>query len=172
MITLTPPEMARVTGKAWFIQGTLSPDGQPQRIPVPAGKLQVGRRPDVSICLGHSSVSKLHAELIASEFALFVRDLGSTNGTFLNGMRVIQDTPLGEGDIVRFADFEFVVGRTIVEDQPIRTMVSSNSEWQSTLTQFHRLMTDRAVIPYFQPIIRFSDVQTIGYEVLARSKLT
>ena len=72
-------------------------------------------------------MSKLHAEFVASETALFVRDLGSTNGTYVNGNQITEDTPVGERDVVQFADFEFVIGRVTVEPA-LRTMVSSPSE--------------------------------------------
>ena len=170
MITMTFAQTMPATTTAWFIQGLVTPDGQSQRIPVPSGRFQVGRRSDMNLCLPHGSVSKLHAEFVVSEVALFVRDMGSTNGTFVNGERIAQDTPVGESDVVQFADFEFIVGRAHVE-QSSRTMISSPAEWQTTLTQFHRLLTDRAVVPYFQPIVQFSDGQTIGYEALARSSL-
>jgi EAL domain-containing protein (putative c-di-GMP-specific phosphodiesterase class I) len=162
-----PPE-ANQTTTAWYVQGTISPDGLIQQIHVSSGRFRVGRRSDVQLCINQPCVSKLHAEFVASDIALFVRDLGSTNGTFVNGERISADTPIGEGDVVQFADFEFVVGRSDVE-QAMRTMVSTPVEWQSALIQFHRLLTDRAVVPHFQPIVQFSDTRTVGYEVLARS---
>ena len=170
MIATAIPNSTVSEATAWYIQGALIPQGQPQRIPVPSGRLLVGRRPDLNLCIPHASVSKFHAELIASEVALFVRDTGSTNGTFVNGVRISQDTPIGETDVVRFSDFEFVIGRTKVENH-LCTMASAPEEWQSTLAQFQRLLTGRTVVPYFQPIIRFSDIQIIGYEVLARSSV-
>ena len=167
---MTPTDFALEAKTAWYIQGVATSDGQIQRISVPCGRFQVGRRTDVNLSIAHSSVSKLHAEFIATEIALFVRDLGSTNGTFVNGKRIMQDTSIGAHDIVQFAEFEFIIGRTHVEEN-LRTMVSLPTDWQSTLTQFQRLLAERAVIPYFQPIVRFFDSQTIGYEVLARSSL-
>lgn len=143
-------------------------EGLTQRIPISSGRFQIGRRPDIHFSLPHPSVSKVHAEFVATEVALFVRNLNSTNGTFVNEQRISTDTPVGEHDVVRFADFEFVVKRVQAE-QSLRTMVSSRSDWQNTLGQFHQLLMDRAVVPYFQPIVRFSDRQTIGHEVLARS---
>ena len=170
MITLTRSEPTHDVTTSWYIEGLVSPIGQLQRISVPSGRLQIGRRSDINLSLPHGSVSKLHAEIIASDVALFVRDMGSTNGTFVNGKRITEDTPIGEADVVQFADFEFIVGRA-QDEQPIRTMVSSPTEWQNQLAQFHSLMTDRSVVPFFQPIVQFVDAKPVGYEVLARSSL-
>ena len=169
MRSMVPQDTTHEVSSSWFITGAC-PGGQPQRISVPSGRFQVGRRSDLNLSLLHPSVSKLHAEFVASEVALFVRDLGSTNGTFVNGVRIVDDTPISEHDLVQFADFEFLVGRTRNE-RPLQTMVSCPPEWQKLIGQFHRLLSERAVVPFFQPIVQFSDEKTIGYEVLARSSM-
>ena len=48
----------------------------------------VGRREDCDLNLDHKSVSKMHCVLVKSDGLLLVRDLGSTNGTRVNGQRV------------------------------------------------------------------------------------
>lgn len=161
-------ELATAVG--WFMQGQVPPDGHRARIAIPNGKFQIGRRPDVNCCLPDNTVSKLHAEFIASDFALFVRDLGSTNGTYVNGIRIDGTVPIDECDVVQFAGFEFVVGRMCV-DQNTRTQIHSVSDWMQTLTQFHKLLSERALIPHFQPVVRLTDGQAVGYEILARSGL-
>jgi EAL domain-containing protein (putative c-di-GMP-specific phosphodiesterase class I) len=168
MVATSTPSLSTTTG--WFLQGQVPPDGHLMRLPIPHGRFQVGRRPDVNLSLPHPSVSKLHAEFIATELHLLVRDLGSTNGTFVNGIRVCQQGIIQERDIVQFAGFEFVVGRVELIESGT-THVSSMTEWMQTLTQFHKLMTERALVPHFQPIIQLTDGQTIGYEILARSIL-
>ena len=57
-------------------------------IPFP---FRVGRRGDVSLSLAYPTVSSVHAELVETRPALVLRDLGSTNGTFVNGVRVIDE---------------------------------------------------------------------------------
>lgn len=154
---------------AWYIQGFCPPDGVCQRVSIPFGRFQVGRRPDVNLVLAKGNISKLHAEFVATEGGLFLRDLGSTNGTFVNGQKITA-TPIGEDDIVQFADIEFIVGRSVVADAT-RTMACSSEDWSTVLVQFQQLMSTRAVVPAFQPIVRFNDSVTIGHEVLARSQI-
>jgi len=68
-----------------------------------ASLLRVGRVGALEVRLDHSSVSRYHAEIAAQEDAWVVRDLGSTNGTLLNGIRIGQAArPLGHGDAIRF----------------------------------------------------------------------
>jgi two-component system, cell cycle response regulator len=57
----------------------------------------VGRGPDAQIRLGDTGVSREHAELLVSAGRVSVRDLGSTNGTFLNGVRA-DARGLADGD--------------------------------------------------------------------------
>jgi pSer/pThr/pTyr-binding forkhead associated (FHA) protein len=49
----------------------------------------------------HADVSRRHCELRIDPPRVLVRDLGSLNGTFVNGARVGQPVPLGDGDELR-----------------------------------------------------------------------
>ncbi len=66
----------------------------------------VGRGSDVDIQLDDDSVSRHHAELEARGGAVLLRDLGSANGTLLNGEPVAEDMELVPGDIVQFGVLE------------------------------------------------------------------
>src|SRR5947207_15355025 len=48
----------------------------------------VGRKEDCDLRLDHKSVSKMHCVIVKSDGLLLLRDLGSTNGTRVNGQRV------------------------------------------------------------------------------------
>jgi pSer/pThr/pTyr-binding forkhead associated (FHA) protein len=48
----------------------------------------VGRRDQCDVCLAHQTISKMHCIIVKTDGLLFLRDLGSTNGTRVNGQRV------------------------------------------------------------------------------------
>ncbi len=48
----------------------------------------VGRREESDLCVPHKSISKQHCILVQTDGMIFIRDLGSTNGTRVNGQRV------------------------------------------------------------------------------------
>lgn len=73
-------------------------------------ELVVGRLPDCDLVIDHKSVSKRHAMLRWDEKSrrCSVKDLGSTNGTFLNDSMIARrETPLRDGDIVSFGEVQF-----------------------------------------------------------------
>ena len=72
-----------------MVEVILKMPGQPDSpLSIPPGQYQVGSSEAVPIQLPFVGVSKLHCVLQASESALRIADLGSSNGTFLNGQRV------------------------------------------------------------------------------------
>lgn len=64
-------------------------------------ELTIGRSPDNSIIINDNSVSRRHATLIISQNEFSVKDLGSANGTFVNGMRVAGVSRLQTNDILK-----------------------------------------------------------------------
>jgi HD-GYP domain-containing protein (c-di-GMP phosphodiesterase class II) len=81
--------------------------------------LRIGRAPDLEVTLNDSSLSRRHAEILFSGHQGWaVRDLGSTNGTFLNGIRVGQvERKIEERDVIQFGNVVFVVA-SLEEDGP------------------------------------------------------
>lgn len=70
-------------------------------------KLTVGRLADNTLQIEHASVSSHHAEIVNEVGTYHLHDLGSTNGTFVNGEQ-ISDAVLRHGDEVRFGNIECV----------------------------------------------------------------
>ncbi len=68
----------------------------------------VGRKEDCDLYLDHKSVSKVHCVLVKTDGLIVLRDLGSTNGTRVNGMRV-RRAALLPNDKVSFANCHFRV---------------------------------------------------------------
>ncbi|MBC8094519.1 MAG: FHA domain-containing protein [Akkermansiaceae bacterium] len=75
------------------------------------GSNVIGRSPDSDFPLTHPTISTMHCELILNESGVVLRDLESTNGTFVNGGR-IREAVLDPGHIVRLGDVELLVEST------------------------------------------------------------
>ena len=73
------------------------PDGR--RVGIGSEVLTIGRLPECAIVLDDPNVSRRHAQVRREGDAIFVVDLGSTNGTRVNGM-VVREHRLGAGDVV------------------------------------------------------------------------
>ena len=134
---------------------------------VAAGEILVGRTPPAGIVVEVPSVSKRHAMLKCRPDGLLVRDLGSTNGTFVNGNRIAEHL-CGEGDLIQFAESMFRVNRR-EEANLGSTEVASVELYAETLLQFDQLMNGRGLLPVFQPVIDLQRGAIVAYELLARS---
>jgi tetratricopeptide (TPR) repeat protein len=91
-----------------------------QKFPV-KGKLVVGRQAPATVLLEDDSVSRKHAEVEATPEGVVLRDLGSANGTLLNGEPVgPQEIVLQPGDIVTFGMVELVLESGASSKLPVR----------------------------------------------------
>ena len=82
-------------------------DGGPP-IEITKDMVIVGRKEDCDLRLEHKSVSKMHCVLVKTDGLLLLRDLGSTNGTRVNGQRV-RRAALLPNDQLTVAHFKFRV---------------------------------------------------------------
>lgn len=82
---------------------------QSVELPPSGGCLQIGRRPDNEIQLPDSSVSRIHARLTFSDGNLFVEDLRSSGGTYVNDVRITDITPVSSNDRIRIGSFSIAI---------------------------------------------------------------
>jgi putative nucleotidyltransferase with HDIG domain len=105
--------------------------------------LRVGRLDPLEVVLDDASVSRNHAEVRMTERGWRLRDLGSTNGTRLNGVRVGSGQwPLRLRDLLQFGEVALVV-EALVEDPPedsqggpeeqMRVEATAQSSWDEAL---------------------------------------
>ncbi|HEV3299834.1 MAG TPA: FHA domain-containing protein [Planctomycetaceae bacterium] len=93
-----------------------------QMIAMPAGKLIIGREDDCHLRSTSEFVSRHHCVLLLDEYTLRIRDLGSRNGTFVNGRRIGRgELILLRGDVVSVGDLEVHVDRDQASPENSRT---------------------------------------------------
>ena len=91
-------------------------DGKVEEYLVDRQYLQIGRDPNAQVRLKHPSASKQHAMLELVGDSLFIRDVGSASGTYVNGARIARKTQLQPGDEFQVADHLFSI---VEEDENV-----------------------------------------------------
>ncbi len=115
---------------------------QGNSISLPQGKFLVGREEDCHLRPNSDLVSRHHCVFTVDDFSLRLRDLGSTNGTFVNGQRLVGAVNLKQGDRVLIGKLDFEV--MIVETSSVlpsaskvdTVMIAGSPEAASESTQF------------------------------------
>lgn len=90
-------------------KGELVPVGGGDTIPLVRSSMTLGRRESCDICLRFPNVSGQHCELTFQDGVWYLRDLGSTNGTKVNGTRVQGNKPLRPGDEITIAKRRYTI---------------------------------------------------------------
>ncbi len=81
---------------------------QGAEIPLKKSKFVIGRASECTLRAGSEAISRQHCAVLRREKGFTIRDLGSRNGTFVNGKRIESETELTDGDQVRVGPLEFV----------------------------------------------------------------
>lgn len=110
---------------AWKLEAA---DEQAQSVIVDRDML-VGRHQNADVVLQAADVSRRHAGLLLKDNALWVQDLNSSNGTFINDVRIAVETEVQNGDSLRFASVKYTAEVAMVEVvQPIIPEVVAEPE--------------------------------------------
>ena len=137
----------------------------------------IGRGGSAAVRIHDASVSKAHARLFLSAGVLFVADLGSTNGTYVNGKRVSQSAVV-DGDLLQLGAAVFQVrgGPAVSTETDGCTVAGDAVQWSQTLLLFNDLICQRRVVPHYQAIVPMHSggvgedlPAAVGWELLARS---
>jgi FHA domain-containing protein/uncharacterized protein DUF1707 len=106
-------------GLPWVRSGPVGPAAPPPAVPArpaplffPPGsgvRFTIGRTRECDLCLTDLSVSRMHALLVRRDDGWVLSDLGSHNGTRLNGWLVREAVPVRPGDRVEFGSMAFIV---------------------------------------------------------------
>jgi pSer/pThr/pTyr-binding forkhead associated (FHA) protein len=97
------PESKLGTGETWQIVGAA------KQIKSIVGTMVVGRSPDCDITFSYERLSRRHAQFHESDGVLWITDLDSANGTFVNGKRLTAVERLNDGDKISFEKLKFVI---------------------------------------------------------------
>jgi EAL domain-containing protein (putative c-di-GMP-specific phosphodiesterase class I) len=137
----------------------------------------IGRSRSAKLTIYSKKVSHQHAQISDECGEYLICDLGSTNGTFVNGQR-IEEARLHDGDIIHVAHWEFCFSRQPgAESLPCNTaeitQQSQLREIESLIRTggfLRQMITDRSVFILFQGIFDLTTGEIIGYEALGRGK--
>ncbi len=107
-----------------------------RRFPLDGDGTLIGRQPDVAVYLDSLSVSRNHARVFSQHGAYFIEDLDSSNGTYLNGVRLKGRAPLTEHDELRIGPYTFHLNAeqptpTATSDPVIRVSVNASASNQT-----------------------------------------
>ncbi len=156
----------------WFLSGQIDESDSNRQYPLHTFPFTIGRREESSLPLPVGCISKDHAVVKETPAGLILQELGSTNGTFVNGVKVEGETTIKENDLIHFASIVFRVGsKNQIAQTNTHTIHEDVCDSALAMIQFERLISDGGLYPHFQPLVRLDDQSRIGYEVLGRSRL-
>lgn len=175
--TESQPAAAAVFQPLWSLIGTTMNGGSAHSIVLREPQLRIGRRAEMDLQIDLPVVSGFHAEIFQDSGNLFIRDAGSTNGTYVNGIRISLETQLNDGDNLEIGGTSFRVlrrsttaGAARALPQMMKTCFVNNAMELLGRRSLAQLLSGGSLAPCFQAIHNLRTGEITGYEFLARSE--
>jgi EAL domain-containing protein (putative c-di-GMP-specific phosphodiesterase class I) len=149
--------------------------GPAKRVEITKSPFLIGRSRSADLTIYSHKVSKDHASIAQDSDQYLIRDLNSTNGTFVNGKQ-IDESPLVDGDIIHLAHWEFCFctgpptgprayhTASMTQETDMREKVSLIR----LISFLRQLVSEELVAIHFQPIVELRNNAILGFEALGR----
>lgn len=148
----------------------------PLRTPITSVPFSVGRDDDADLRIDSRRVSRRHALINCEAGVYSIDDLGSTNGTFVNGER-ISEARLHSGDVLVFGDAEFTFNAPLSERaNGMATQIMEPGEWREQggtaddmiylVRRMHAMLVNRGLRVRFESIVRLDQGGLLGHEMV------
>jgi hypothetical protein len=161
-----PPSMRQPAAKQYALR-FISGKYQGGEFPLPPNKeIVVGRSSELDMVLVEDMVSRRHAKLTVTGDQMFIQDLGSTNGTFVNGEK-IKRSALSEGDriLIGTSIIKVVVAGDAANASDAKAMMEDISQGRRT-SQVRTMSGSIAEIPLPDLLQLFSASKKSGVLVI------
>jgi EAL domain-containing protein (putative c-di-GMP-specific phosphodiesterase class I) len=150
-----------------------------KRYPLEGGPFCLGRSETTDLPVNSTRVSREHALIERRGGGWRIRDLKSTNGTFVNGER-IEESPLADGDTVKVADVEFTFHalneeptlsftQVMESDEPAAPKHDALGDWVRTLRRMRESLLRGGRTNRYEPVYRLESRALFGYEAVSAS---
>lgn len=84
-------------------------------LPINVAQFIIGRDPECNLRPASAMISKRHCAVIVKNGRVFLRDFGSTNGTFVNDQQIKGEVEIKDGDVLKVGPLSF---KAVIEGQP------------------------------------------------------
>ncbi|MCB1985886.1 MAG: EAL domain-containing protein, partial [Nitrosomonas sp.] len=135
----------------------------------------IGRKSDSDLAIDADTLSRHHAEIVDFHGKLCLRDLNSTNGTYLNDHEVTAGTPIEDGDVIRLGDIQLRIiidkwEKSSINTDSEHTIIATGKvvhEFSKDAKEIETLIKQKLVKSVLQPIVN-TKLDTVAYELLGR----
>ena len=165
----------------WFLEGYFSGGEKLLQLHLVNLPQVVGRDQNLALSITSPSISRNHAQIEQTNGQLYITDLRSSNGTFVNREKISSPTALRHGDVIHLGMTEMRVidkehsGFVAEPKEEHRTektrmmsVASLSSTFPSGIHELETLIANKSVQMVFQTIVNARDLSTCGYECLGR----
>ncbi len=119
----------------------ISGPGAGTAAPVHGGSATIGREPECDLQVLDSEVSRRHAKVTIRDGVATIDDLGSSNGTYVNGERILEPRTLGPGDRIEIGEATIVLTSPVFEGTAVRPRPAELTGVRQVITQAPELLT-------------------------------
>ena len=159
--------------QVWFLEGYIDSPTRMRKLPIERFPFVIGRHTGLALSLHSVNVSRYHAEICKENGQLFLKDLKSTNGTFINHKPVAGKTAIKQGDILHIADIALrltfeTVPPTFANTSTTLGIAGAASKLPVGILEIEEMLTLKSVTSVFQPIYSRDAGDVVAFEILGR----